>query len=179
MSELQTDMPRSSNENWVATEEDAGATMREPHTYVTFELAGQIFAVDVADVREILDLQPISLLPNAPPDLLGMIDVRGEGIAVIDLPSRLGLMSQNSPQDSRIVVFELGSAPRKLVGVIADQVLSVVAIADTDIEPSPEAMTHWQPGAMTGVARIDGQLIMMLALDQLFGTNLPGPFDFD
>lgn len=178
MPETHTDMPRSSSDNWAAAE-DIGTTAHEPRTYVTFELAEQIFAVDVADVREILDLQPISKLPNAPPDLLGMIDVRGEGIAVIDLPSRLGLMSQNSPKDSRIVVFELGASPRKPVGVIADQVLSVVAIVETDIEPSPEAMTHWQPGAMTGVARVEGQLIMMLALDQLFGTNVPGPFDFN
>ncbi|RNF33324.1 chemotaxis protein CheW [Paracoccus methylarcula] len=159
-------------------EEDDGAETLEPHTYVTLELAGQVFAVDVGNVREILDLQPISRLPNAPADLLGMIDVRGEGIAVIDLPSQLGLMHQANPEDARIVVFELGPEPRKPIGVIADRVLSVVAIAKADIEPAPDAMSRWRSDAMIGVARIDGQLTMMLALDRLFGVAASGLFDF-
>lgn len=177
MSELQLDETRPAPENW-ATDGD-NAQPAEPQTYVTFELAEQIFAVDVADVREILDLQPISQLPNAPADLLGMIDVRGEGIAVVDLPSRLGLRNRSTPEDSRIVVFELGADLRKPIGVIADRVLSVVAISDADIEPSPESMTHWQADAMTGVTRIDGRLTMLLSLSLLFKTAPPGPFDFD
>lgn len=177
MSELQLDELRPAAENWSTDGE--GAQPPEPQTYVTFELAEQVFAVDVADVREILDLQPISQLPNAPADLLGMIDVRGEGVAVVDLPSRLGLRRHNTPDDSRIVVFELGATDRKPIGVIADRVLSVVAISDTDIEASPESMTHWEAGAMTGVTRIDGKLTMLLSLSQLFDAATPGPFDFD
>lgn len=175
MSELQTDASRLPVDPWAAND-DSTETL-EPQTYVTLELAGQVFAVDVGNVREILDLQPISRLPNAPADLLGMIDVRGEGIAVIDLPGRLGLTHRADPEDGRIVVFELGPEPHKPVGVIADRVLSVVAIAEADIEPAPEAMTRWQADAMIGVARIDGQLTMMLALDRLFGAAGPGPFD--
>lgn len=176
MSELLADAPSLPADDWEPGDDNAQTA--EPHTYVTFELAGQIFAVDVANVREILDLQPISRLPNAPADLLGMIDVRGEGIAVIDLPSHLGLMHQANPGDGRIVVFELGADRRKPVGVIADHVLSVVAIADADIEPAPDAMTRWRSDAMIGVARVDGQLTMMLALDRLFTGAASGPFDF-
>ncbi len=60
-------------------------------TFVTFDLGDQIFAVDVANVREILDSQVISALPNASADLIGMIDIRGQGIPVMDLSLPLGL----------------------------------------------------------------------------------------
>lgn len=176
MSELLSDVSRLRGDQWVSND-DSTETL-EPHTYVTFELAGQVFAVNVGNVREILDLQPISRLPNAPSDLLGMIDVRGEGIAVMDLPSQLGLSNQTNPEDGRIVVFELGPEPRKPIGVIADRVLSVVAIAGADIEPAPEAMARWQAEAMIGVARLEGRLTMMLTLDRLFGAAQSGPFDF-
>ncbi len=156
----------------------AEAAAAEPRTYVTFELAGQVFAVDVTDVREILDLQPIARLPNAPGELLGMIDVRGEGVAVMDLPGRLGLSSGTGAEDGRIVVFELGAA-RTPLGVIADRVLNVVEIAEADVEPAPSAMTRWDAQSMSGVARVAGRLTMLLALDRLFDGDAPGPFDFD
>lgn len=177
MSELHSETSRLSPDQWANADESVRNA--EPHTYVTFELAGQIFAVEVGTVREILDLQPISRLPNAPADLLGMIDVRGQGIAVIDLLSHLGLSHPMSREEGRIVVFELDADSRKPVGVIADRVLSVVAIADTEIEPAPVTMVRWNAAAMFGVARIDGQLIMMLALDRLFKSDAAGPFDFE
>lgn len=176
MAEL-LDETRLADESWLTNSDNVPSV--EPRTYLTLELAGQIFAVDVADVREILDLQPISQLPNAPADLLGMIDVRGEAIAVVDLLSRLGLRGNRTPEESRIVVFEIGTNIRKPVGVIADRVLSVVAISDSDIEPSPESMTHWRAEAMTGITRIDGKLTMFLSLSHLFSAAASGPFDFD
>lgn len=149
----------------------------EPLTYVAFELDGQLFAVDVANVREILDLQPIARLPNAPGEVLGMIDVRGEGIAVVDLPGRLGFMGGRGADDGRILVFELGGA-RTPVGVIADRVLGVVEIGAEGVEPAPAGASGWRAEALTGVARIGGRLTMLLALDRLFGAAAPGEFDF-
>lgn len=177
MSALRTEDLHQPADHWDTAVNTVPAN--EPHTYVTFELAGQIFAVDVSDVREILDMQPISQLPNAPGDLLGMIDVRGEGIAVVDLPGRLNLRHKNAPEDSRILVFELGDNPCKPVGVIADRVLAVEAIIDGDIEPTPSTTTNWESGAMVGVTRIDGKLTMILALNRLFESHARGPFDFE
>jgi len=150
----------------------------EPQTYVTFELSGQVFAVSVAHVREILDLQPIARLPNAPSDLLGMIDVRGEGIAVIDLAARLGLMGGMEVEEGRIVVFEFGADGSIAVGVIADRVLSVVEIHDSDIETAPSALTRWDASVLRGVSRVAGRLTLLLALDELFGKDAQDPFDF-
>ena len=176
MPELNMEISRQSVDRWEEPTESTDTA--EPRTYVTFELAGQIFAVSVGNVREILDLQPISRLPNAPADLLGMIDVRGQGIAVVDLLNHLGLSHQSSGEDGRIVVFELDSDSRKPIGVIADRVLSVVAISDADIEPAPNSTVRWNASALIGITRVDDQLIMMLALDRLFKGDSSGPFEF-
>lgn len=150
----------------------------EPSTYVTFELSGQVFAVDVAHVREILDLQPIVSLPNAPGDLLGMVDVRDQAIAIVDLPGKLGLSAARDAQDGRILVFEMGAGPRTPIGVIADRVLGVVTIPDAEIEAAPAAMTRWDATVMRGVARVSGRLTMLLALNALFDDDTRSDFDF-
>lgn len=150
----------------------------EPQTYVSFELAGQAFAADVRNVREILDLQPISRLPNASHDLLGMIDIRGAGVAVIDLCGRLALMSNEVAEDGRIIVFELGQERATPIGVVADRVLGVVEIGSAEIEAAPETMTHWDGSAVCGIARVGGTLTMLLALDRLFGDVAADPFNF-
>ncbi|TGD41918.1 hypothetical protein EEB11_16315 [Pseudotabrizicola sediminis] len=160
------------------TQEDSGVK-DDPRTYVTFVLAEQLLAVDVAMVREILDMQTITRLPNAPGDLLGMIDIRGENVALVDLPGRLGLHGGKSEGAGRIIVLEFGTNPATPIGVIADRVLGVAEIPDDEIGAAPSAMTSWDASVLRGVARVNGQLIQILALETVFQTNLPGAFDFE
>ena len=163
------------------TQDDRAGT-DEPRTYVTFVLAEQILAVDVAMVRRILDLQPVTRLANAPGDLLGMIDISGETVALVDLPGRLGLhgglQKGEAGADRRIIVLEIGADPVTAIGVIADQVLGVVEIPNSGIGAVPEAMTSWDASALRGVTRLNGRLTQILALETLFRANLPGAFDF-
>lgn len=151
-------------------DEEGVSVPAETDTYLTFSIGSQVFAVDVKNVREILDLQTISKLPNAPHDVMGVIDVRDQGICVIDLASRLG-MSLDNNENSRIVVFELDynddSTP---IGVIADRVLSVAEIAQHEIEAPPATLSTWDPSAVHGVARLDGEVVIVLILSQVFGT---------
>lgn len=162
-------------EDW--TDEET-AIADEPRTYVTFVLAEQTLAVDVAMVRRILDMQAITRLPNAPGDLLGMIDVGGETVALVDLPGRLGLHGGNGGSERRIIVLEVGTDPMTAISVIADRVLGVVEISATDINPAPTGMTSWDASVLRGVARINGQFTQILALETIFRSNLPGAFDF-
>lgn len=158
--------------------DDDLVTVDDPRTYVTFVLAQQTLAVDVAMVREILDMQTITRLPNAPGDLLGMIDIRGENVALVDLPGRLCLHGSNPEGNGRIIVLEFGTNPRTPIGVIADRVLGVVEIPEGDIGSAPSAMTSWDASVLRGVTRINGRLVQILALDTVFRANLPGAFDF-
>jgi purine-binding chemotaxis protein CheW len=127
-------------------------------------------------VREILDLQPLSPLPNAPRDLLGMIDVRGEGLAVLDLADRLGFAARGADAgDARILVLErAGQAP---VGVIADRVRDVLEIPPDQVDPPPAIPGGWRPDAVHGVARLDGRIAYVLDLDAILAPN-DAAFDF-
>ncbi len=142
-------------------------------TLLTFDLAGQKLAVDVRQIREILDLQPIARVPNAASDVLGVIDVRGEAITMIDLGDRLGMHRSGLAQDARIIVLELGPANAlQVAGFEADAVLSVVEVAPEAIEPVPvPTATRWRGAAVTGMTRLDGALFMIVDLEALLATE--------
>src|SRR6056297_1463875 len=88
--------------------EPEGAEAPPSLTALSFVLGGQVFAVDVHHVREIVDLADIAPLPNAPHDVLGITDLRGQSIVIVDLAARLGTRAEPA-DDARIVVFEFGS----------------------------------------------------------------------
>ncbi len=144
-------------------------------TFITFDLGQQGFAADVTFVREILDMMPISPLPNAPAEIIGMVDLRGAGIAVIDLSDRLQLPASQGSASQKIVVVEIpeSDGEARPIGIIADRVRSVIELPITDLEPVPKTTTRWDSQAMTGVIRMDGQLVYVLS----FATLLSRPMN--
>jgi len=160
-----------------ASPDDGQLAETSPRTCVTLEFGHQAFAIDVGIVREILDYRQITPLPNAPQDLLGMIDLRGESIAVIDPTARLGLHA--SPTDpQRIVVLEPDHDTRNAVGVIADRVLSVIECTPDSIEPVPATMTAWSCTGVLGILRVGGRQTILLDLAQVIGKDTERAFDF-
>lgn len=154
------------------------AEVEEPQTFLTFSLGGQYFALSVAPVREILDEQPVATLPEAPTDVVGLIDVRGEGVPVIEVSHRLGVMA-SADRDRRIVVLEQPDGGGRPIGVLADQVLSVVEIAAGGIEPPPKCGgSSMQAPLLRGVARLGGHLVMVLDHRRLVGAVADDLFDF-
>jgi chemotaxis protein methyltransferase CheR len=115
------------------------AASRETNQYVTLGIDREVFAVEVAVVKEILDMRPISWVPNAPPFMLGMIDVRGAAVPVIDLRLKLGLPAAPPTEHTRIIVLETPLGGRvRLLGLVADRVFEVTPLAEQDQEPPPE-----------------------------------------
>jgi purine-binding chemotaxis protein CheW len=158
----------------------------ETATFVTFDLGDQIFAVDVSHVREILDRQDIAALPNATSDLMGMIDIRGQGIPVMDLSLPLGLpRNVHDTAEERLIVLDFAAESAPTVAIAADRVRSVVEIAAAVIDPVPQVPGSWNSGAMKGVTRIDGRLVYLIDLREALSmapadtSGLKGPFDFD
>lgn len=152
----------------------------QPPTVLTFTLGDQIFAVDVHRVQEILDHTVISPLPNAPHDVLGMIDLRGKGIAIVDLANRIGAMPARN-EDARIIVFEFPSGDTFTpVGVLAERVLRVREMMDKEIEPVPETLSDWRCEVAAGMLRTEDGIAMILDIDRvLWNAGRPGAFDFD
>lgn len=136
--------------------------------YVTLGLGDEIFAVPIEQVQEILDSQPVSRLPQAPPSLLGMTDVRGEGIPVLDLRLVLGMSEADNTENTRIVVLKL-ETPDKLLtfGLRADRVFEVTSLDEAELNPPPDVSRDWKNHVIAGIGRRNGAFVMVIDLDRL------------
>ena len=136
-------------------------------TFLTFRIGAQVFAVDVQFVREILASGALSQLPNAPHDVMGMIDLRGQAIAIVDLAGKLGARPDGA-EDDRIIVFEFSIEDRTTsLGVIADEVLRVDEVAEDAIEPVPETLSGWQCSEARGMIRTGDSIAILLRIDHI------------
>ncbi len=150
--------------------------MAERIQYVTLGVAKEIFAAPVTKVQEILDMRPIARLPQAPENLLGMIDVRGQGIPVLDLRRTLGLEEAADSENTRIVVLRMGSGEKELtVGLRADRVFEVTVLDQEELDPPPAISDTWDTHSIAGIGRRNGAFVTVLDLDRLLaGIRIPG-----
>lgn len=106
---------------------------------LTFELHGERFAVEVANVHEVIDPLPLTIVPNADPFAPGLINARGAVVPVLDLQYRLGFTRNEQTPDTRFVVLETDiGEDRTKFALIADSVHEVVEIEESRIQPAPE-----------------------------------------
>ncbi|WP_201766446.1 chemotaxis protein CheW [Litchfieldella anticariensis] len=146
--------------------------MAEITQYVTLGIASELLAVPVERVREILESQPLSRLPHAPPWFLGMIDVRGQGVPVVDLRVKLGFDAGEDTENTRIIVLEARMEGHELtLGLKTDRVFEVTPLDDTDLEPPPRVGAGWRPEFIVGIGRRNGAFVTVLALDHLFAST--------
>lgn len=143
-----------------------------PVQAVTFSIGAEIFAVPVAQVREILDYQEPFRLPAAPEHFLGLIDVRGQGVPAIDLRLRLGLPRAEPTPLTRILILEV---PREgqtlLLGLVIDRALVVSAFAPEAIEEAPEIGVRWRSDYITGVIRQDGGFVVLIDIARVLTSQ--------
>lgn len=149
--------------------------MAERTQYVTLGVAKEIFAAPVEKVQEILDMRPIARLPQAPVNLLGMIDVRGQGIPVLDLRLTLGLEPAEDTENTRIVVLSIVGPDKELtIGLRADRVFEVTVLDQDELDPPPAISTSWQTHSIAGIGRRNGAFVTVIDLDRLLaGVDLP------
>lgn len=140
--------------------------------YVTLGIDREVFAVDVEQVHEILDVRPIARVPNAPPYMLGMIDVRSRTVPVIDLRVRLGFPAAEPTPHTRIVVLDVAAGDRDMaMGLMADRVYEVTGLSEHSLEPPPEIGVRWNSDYIRGVGRRDGRFVIVLDLAHLFTSD--------
>lgn len=137
---------------------------------VTFVAEGSLYAVPVSRVQEILDLRPVAAMPNAPDHLLGIIDLRGANIPVVDLRRLLGRTAGEDTAQSRILVVAVThGAGSAVIGVKTDRVIEVTALDDPELRPLEEAeLLQWSGSAIAGIGRCKGEVVSVLDLDRLF-----------
>jgi purine-binding chemotaxis protein CheW len=135
---------------------------------VVFSLGREEFAVDVNQVREIIRMEEITRMPKSPPFVEGIINLRGQIIAVIDLAKRLNLPSTERTDAHRIVVVETEDLK---VGMIVDSVSEVTSVAEEEIEPPPTLASDATTPFILGVVKRDKRLIILLDLSKLLSLE--------
>lgn len=149
--------------------------MAELNQYVTLGVADELFAAPVTRVQEILDMRPIARLPRAPENLLGMIDVRGQGVPVLDLRQTLGIEPAQDTENTRIVVLSVtGPQSTVTVGLRADRVFEVTVLDSETLDPPPTVSSRWSGHCIEGIGRRNGRFVTVLDLDRLLGDTVQG-----
>lgn len=140
--------------------------------FVTLGLGSETFGIDVSAVREILDYRVITALPNAPAFLLGMIDVRGSTVPVLDLRTKLGLPRVPATDQTRILVLTVdGKSGISLMGMVADRVYEVTELDRKTLEPPPEIGVRWRSDYIRGVGRRGEAFVIVFALEHLLSND--------
>jgi purine-binding chemotaxis protein CheW len=145
----------------------------QQHTHlVTLGLGAEIFAVPVACVIEILAMRDLFRVPDGPPFLAGLADVRDQAVPVIDLRRKLGMPAVEVTHQTRIIVLEVFARGRKLaVGLIADRVIEVITLPAERIGPPPDVGGSWRSDYIAGVGRHGAGFVIVFAMESLFSHD--------
>jgi purine-binding chemotaxis protein CheW len=140
--------------------------------FVTLCLGTEVFAAPVSQVREILDYRESFRIPEGPPWLMGLIDVRGAGVPVIDLRTKLGLRRAEPTAQTRIMVLDVPLKDRVLsLGLVADRVLEVASFAGGEIAAAPDVGVPWRSDYIAGVVRRDEGFVVIFDMPRLLTSN--------
>ncbi|MBF0452204.1 MAG: chemotaxis protein CheW [Candidatus Magnetomorum sp.] len=144
----------------------------EVSQYLTFTLEDEIFAIDVYQVREVLDMENITKVPQAPGFMRGVINVRGSVVPVVDLRLKFGMPQTETTRDTRIVVMEIELDDDKaVIGSIADSVNEVMELSPDHIENPPKLGKRWRSEVIKGVGKRDDKFILILDVDLVFSSD--------
>jgi purine-binding chemotaxis protein CheW len=137
--------------------------------YLTFALAGEEYGLPVLRVREIIKVMDITVVPQVPPYVRGVINLRGKVIPVIDMRLKFHFEAKEFTDRTAIIVVELElSGGRTLVGVLVDSVSEVLSITADEIEPTPTFGDAVDTTFMRGIAKVKGTVKILLDLDRVF-----------
>jgi purine-binding chemotaxis protein CheW len=140
--------------------------------YVTFSLCEELFGVEVSRTREILSLTPVTSVPQTPEYLLGVINLRGQVVPVVDMRLKLGLTAGADTEDTCIIVVDVQVDGEVItVGALADAVREVMDIRSDQIEPPPRLGTRLNTEFINGMGKVDEQFMILLNIDKIFNSD--------
>lgn len=152
----------------VSTEGVGGKGTAEQLQLVTFEVAQEEFAVDILAVHEINRMMELTRVPQSPPDVEGVINLRGKIIPVLDLRRRFGMPASEKTEANRIIVVEVH---KRVIGFIVDRVHEVLRIDASIVEPAPSMVCSIRSEFIAGVGKLQDRLLILLDIAKLFAEQ--------
>ncbi|MDH5570526.1 MAG: chemotaxis protein CheW [Gammaproteobacteria bacterium] len=148
---------------------EAVATSNDPIIqWVTFRLDHEKYGIKVMQVKEVLRMTEIAPVPGAPDYVLGIINLRGNVVTVIDLRSRFGLMSAEADDSTRIVIIE---ADNQTIGILVDSVAEVADIKSSDIDVAPNVGNDESSKYIQGVSSQGDELLILVDVNKLLSEE--------
>lgn len=132
--------------------------------FLSVRVGIQEFMIQIIQVREIRGWMASTPMPHSPPSVMGMINLRGTIVPVIDLASQLGLDGAEPSPSSVVVVVEFDS---RLIGLLADAVCDIITVTNDMIQPTPDVGDDGASGCLDGMVMIDGRIVGIVALDAI------------
>lgn len=143
-----------------------------PQQYLTFLLGGEMFAVGILNVKEIIEYGSVTAIPMMPPFIRGVINLRGAVVPVIDLSSRFGNAPSQVSRRTCIVIIEVSEGEeRQDIGIVVDAVSEVLEIPRSDIEPPPAFGAKIRADFITGMGKVGGRFVIILNVSQVLSVD--------
>jgi purine-binding chemotaxis protein CheW len=150
----------------------SNSVISETRQYLTFKLNDEVFGVDVAQVREILDYIKITKVPQTPDFMCGVINLRGSVVPVVDMNLKFGMEKSEKTVNTCIVVVEVNlEGSTTVIGALVDSVQEVFEIESHNIEPAPRIGTKLKTEFIKGMGKQDDKFIIILDIDKVFSFD--------
>jgi purine-binding chemotaxis protein CheW len=145
----------------------------ESNPYLTFALGDEKFAIPVEHVQEVVEFGQVTKVPNAPTYMLGIINLRGRVLPLLDTKQKLGLPATTITQKSRIMVLDMvGEQDKSIqIGALVDVAREVVDIAEKEIHDAPEFDSLKTNTPITGIVNNQGNITMIMDITKVFSTQ--------
>ena len=131
---------------------------------ISFRIGEQEFCVDIMEVREIRGWTPATALPQAPPFVRGVINLRGAVLPIVDLGARLGLGAADPTARHVIIVAQVQN---QIVGLLVDAVSDILTVTDQNIQPTPDVASEMVRNFVRGLLAIEGRMVSFISLDRV------------
>jgi purine-binding chemotaxis protein CheW len=141
------------------------ALSHEGRELIAFRIGDQEFTVNVMSVREIRGWSPATPMPHMPPYVLGVINLRGAVLPIVDLAARLGMKAAEPTARHVIIVVQVYD---RMVGLLVDAVSDILTVSDELIQSTPEIASDMERSFARGILAIEGRMICLIELESIF-----------
>lgn len=157
----------------LAATRQTAAVVEEQEQYLTFMLGGEMFAIGILGIKEIIEYGNLTIVPMMPTFVRGVINLRGAVVPVVDLSARFGRPNSAITRRSCVVIIEAKAADGQAqdIGLLVDTVSAVLDIPASQIEPPPSFGAKIRADFISGMAKVEGKFVIVLQVDQVLSID--------
>ncbi len=148
------------------------SSINETNQYLTFKLEDEVFALDIGKVREVLDFTVVTKVPQSPDFMLGVINLRGTVVPVVDMRLKFKMTRAETTVNTCIIIVEIDiDGETTVLGALVDSVQEVMDLGPDQIEPPPRIGIRLNTKLIKGMGKRDDKFIIILDIDKVFSAD--------